>query len=214
MVQVTTPPVEKPRTPPMMRAFVRETMETVVLALLLFFALRVSIQNFQVEGASMSPSIHPGEYVFVNRRSYLEVPLDRIGGKGKVAYPLGFPKRGDIIVFHAPGGQSRDFVKRVIGLPGDVVQVQAGQVLVNGVALDEPYKELDVQTVPPTRVPDAQVYVMGDNRPASNDSRAWGPVPVHSIIGRVWVRYWPAKVAKFFKSVSYASEGSIESSPR
>ena len=198
MAQVSTPEVEKTSPTPMVRAYVRETLETIFLALLLFFTLRVSIQNFRVEGSSMDRTIHPGEYVFVNKLAYPGVP---VGGMER--YPLGFPKRGDIIVFHAPGGQSRDFVKRVIGLPGDTVEVKQGHVLVNGHALDEPYKELDSRTVASTKVPDGQVYVMGDNRPASNDSRAWGPIPISSIIGRVWVRYWPVKDAKFFTLVSY-----------
>ena len=216
MAQVTTPEAKKAHTSPLIRLFVRETLETVGLAVFLFLLLRVSIQNFRVEGTSMEPSVHASEYVFVNRLAYLAMPWGRIASvlpfvhapSNAVAYPLGFPKRGDVVIFHAPGGPARDFIKRVIGLPGDTVEVRQGAVYVNGKPLDEPYKNRDSRTVAPIVVPAGNIFVMGDNRPFSNDSRAWGPVPISSMIGRVWVRYWPPKTAQFFTSVSYASNAS------
>ena len=162
----------------------------------------------------MEPSIQGGEYVFVNKLSYVGIPWGRIAQvlpfvdapADQVLYPLGFPKRGDVVVFPAPGGSSRDFVKRVIGLPGDRVEVRAGVVHVNGLPLDETYIKLhDQRNVAGVTVPVGQLYVMGDNRPASNDSRAWGSIPVSSVIGRVWVRYWPPQDAHFLSTVSYAS---------
>ncbi|MSQ14045.1 MAG: signal peptidase I [Dehalococcoidia bacterium] len=203
----------------LMKPFVRESLETVVLAVLLFLLLRASIQNFRVEGASMEPSLLPHEYVFVNKLAYLQVPVGKIARSvpfwnppgNQTLYPLGAPRFGDVIVFHAPGQDSRDFVKRVIGLPGDTVALRNGVVYVNARPLSEPYI-LAIpagQTLDPVKVPPGQLFVMGDNRPASNDSRAWGPVAISKVIGRVWVRYWPVGEAEFLTSVGLPDEGSM-----
>lgn len=200
-----------------MKLFARETVETVVLAVLLFLLLRASIQNFRVEGASMEPSLLPNEYVFVNKLAYLRVPVGKIARivplwdppSDKTFYPLGTPRFGDVVVFHAPGQDRRDFVKRVIGLPGDTVALRNGVVYVNARPLSEPYI-LAIpagQTLDPVKVPPGQVFVMGDNRPASNDSRAWGPVAISRLIGRVWVRYWPVGEARFLTSVASPGKG-------
>ncbi|MSP78518.1 MAG: signal peptidase I [Dehalococcoidia bacterium] len=205
MAQVTTPPPAKTRVSPVIRTFARETLETVLLALGLFLLLRVSIQNFRVVGSSMEPNIHSGEYVFVNKLAYVGIPWGKIAAalpfvsapKDTMLYPLGFPKRGDVFVFHAPGGQARDYLKRVIGLPGDLVSIEQGTVYVNGTPLDESYKHPDARTFPQVVVPLGQLFVLGDNRPGSNDSRFWGTISTEAIIGRVWVRYWPPSKATF-----------------
>lgn len=193
-----------------MKLLARETIETLALAAILFLLLRAGAQNFRVEGASMEPSLNPNEYVFVNKLAYLRLPVGQIARiipfwdppADEVYFPMGSPRFGDVVVFHAPGRDSRDFVKRVIGVEGDTVALRNGVVSVNGRPLHEPYiLELPSgQRMDPVIVPPGHVFVMGDNRPASNDSRAWGPVPVSEVVGRVWVRYWPIPEARFLSA--------------
>jgi signal peptidase I len=136
------------------------------------------IQNFRIDGTSMEPNIHNGEYVIVN----------------KTAYWFGHnPQRGDVIIFNAPDQPQNDRVKRVIGLPGDTVEVKPdGTVYVNGQKLDEPYLPPHHSGTSGTwTVPEDQYFVMGDNRSASLDSRAKGPVPRNKIIGKAWLIIWP-----------------------
>jgi len=180
--------------------FLAEVAQTLVLAALIFFAVRAAAQNFRVEGSSMEPGLRNGEYLLVNKAVFLKVDWDSlIGWLPFVDAPKGErflfhgPRRGDVIVFRAPPDPSRDFIKRVIGLPGDTVQVVAGQgVMVNGVLLDEDY----VSAIPnynygPRVVPPGEYFVLGDNRNSSSDSHIWGMVPESDIIGKAMVRYWP-----------------------
>lgn len=158
----------------------RETVETAVLTLVVFLAVRVALQNFKVEGESMMPTLQSNEYVLVNKIDYL----------------VAHPRRGDIVVFRAvPAGQpTKDFVKRIIGLPGDTVSVRNNAVYVNGHRLKEPY-----ELQPPDydfvahKVPANSYFVLGDNRNNSFDSHLW-PVtflPRRDIIGKAWISYWP-----------------------
>jgi len=193
-----------------MKLLARETVETLLLAAILFLLLRAGVQNFRVEGASMEPSLFPNEYVFVNKLAYLRVPAGQVARfvpfwdppAETVYFPVGTPRFGDVVVFHAPGRDARDFVKRVIGVEGDTIALRNGVVYINGRPLDEPYiLALPAgQNMEPVTVPRGQVFVMGDNRPASNDSRAWGPVPISQLVGRVWVRYWPIPEARFLRA--------------
>jgi signal peptidase I len=155
-----------------------EVLETAVLTLLLFMVVRLAVQNFQVQGPSMMPTLQNSEYILVD----------------KAVYYLHAPQRGDIIVFVAPPDPSTDYVKRVIGVPGDTVRVAPnGVVSVDGVALNEPYvADLDNPYPPNTwKLSANQYFVMGDNRGDSSDSRAWGPVPRQNIIGKASMVYWP-----------------------
>ncbi|MDA0769144.1 MAG: signal peptidase I [SAR202 cluster bacterium Casp-Chloro-G4] len=183
-----------------MRSLIRELIETVILALLIFLALQFSVQNFRVEGSSMQPTLEEGQYLLVNKIVYFHLgPSDLRGispfGSGEPdesVFPVRNPKRGDVIIFHYPRDVSRDFVKRVIGLPGDSVEIHQGQVLVNGFNLEEPYiTRPDKSSMSLLRVGPDAFFVLGDNRRASNDSRDWGTVPTENIIGRAWVSYWP-----------------------
>ncbi len=166
-----------------MRPLVREALQIIVLALVVFFALHFLVQNFRVEGSSMEPNLHGGNghtnYVLVNKAAYWF-------GDG--------PRRGDVIVFEAPDQPENDRIKRVIGLPGETVEVkQDGSVLIDGELLDEPY--ISSQRGGPSGtwdVPEDEYFVMGDNRSVSYDSRAGGPIPKHNIIGRAWIIIWPA----------------------
>jgi len=186
-----------------MRSIIREIIETVILALVIFLALQFSIQNYRVEGPSMEPTLHEGQYLFVNKLVYLRMDLQtladtlsfmEIGREDKV-FPFHPPTRGEVLIFKSPNDPSRDFVKRVIGLPGDTVEIKRGTVFINSEELDEPYLvNRDNRSMAPVRVEEESYFVLGDNRGSSNDSRYWSPVqtvPTKNIIGRAWVRYWP-----------------------
>lgn len=190
------------RRPGRVRAVFRETLETVLLALLIFVSVRAVIQNFKVEGSSMEPNLHSGQYLLVNKAAYFAVDLSGLGltalfpsdGKGGevVVHPFGAPNRGDVIVFRYPKDPRRDFIKRVIAVPGDTVEIRMGKVLVNGQMLNEPYiVENPAYSKEPQVVPADNYYVLGDNRNNSSDSHVWGPVPREFIIGKAWLSYWP-----------------------
>jgi signal peptidase I len=159
---------------------VREIIETVVLTALMFFIIRFAIQNFYVEGMSMEPTLHDRELILVDKWSYLFHP----------------PERGDIIVFVAPPDPRQNYVKRVIGIPGDVITIQGTTVIVDGVTLHETYVDPRRQGNPYASftnrvVPPGEYFVLGDNRAGSSDSRDWGFVPAQNIIGRAALVYWP-----------------------
>jgi signal peptidase I len=160
--------------------FLRELLETALLTAFIFVVVRVALQNFRVDGESMEPNLHNNEYILVN----------------KVDYLLHAPQRGDIIVFRAvPAGQpDRDFIKRVIGVPGDTVSVHNLKVWVNGKALSEPYiSQPPDYSFPQQKVPPNTYFVLGDNRNNSYDSSKWPTpfLPRSDIIGRAWISYWP-----------------------
>jgi signal peptidase I len=162
------------------RGIVRELLETAVLTIAIFLVVRVALQNFKVEGDSMSPNLHNSEYILVN----------------KVDYMIGKPSRGDIIVFHAtPAGRpDADFIKRVIGLPGETVAVHNDYVWINGKKLIEPYIDQyhrPTYDFPAAKVPPNDYFVLGDNRNDSQDSHLWRWLPKQYIIGKAWVSYWP-----------------------
>jgi len=194
---------------------VRELVETLLLAALIFLAVRASFQNFRVEGASMQPSLEDGEYLIVNKLSYAELDLGALdwlpffeSGDNPVRNLWDDPDRGDVIVFRAPTSPDRDFIKRVIGLPGDTVEISGStqEVFVNGQKIDEPYIQGTTScgagectfVVPEAGSPEAQAecaseecyFVMGDNRQNSSDSRQGWLVPKENIIGKTLITYW------------------------
>ena len=183
-----------------MRVIIRELFETIILALLIFVALQFSIRNYQVDGPSMRPTLEAGEYVLVNKLVYLRFRPQELAkilpfvdvDEDQNLFPFHPPERGDVIIFRFPKDESRDFVKRVVGIPGDTVEIARGQPLVNGQPLEEPYiKHRDSRTLGPVVVPARHYYVLGDNRLSSDDSRNWGTVPLENVIGRAWVSFWP-----------------------
>jgi signal peptidase I len=155
----------------------REIIETIVLTVVIFVAIRYSVQTFRVDGSSMQPGLNSDEYVLVN----------------KLAYLFSGPARGDVIVFHWPVDPTQDFIKRVIGLPGDTINVTPNQIIVNGITLNEKaYISAPVNATPRVfKLPANEYFVMGDNRPYSSDSRSWGTVPRDYIIGKATVVFWP-----------------------
>lgn len=156
---------------------VREIIETVALTLLVFLVVRFAVQSFRVDGESMEPGLHTNEFVLVD----------------KVAYLFSQPQRGDVIVFHYPLDTSKDFIKRVVGLPGDSIQTTSTEVIVDGQILHEPYISQPFNFDSSTwKLGPNQYFVMGDNRDNSLDLRTWGPLDKGYIIGKAVVVYWPA----------------------
>jgi signal peptidase I len=169
-----------------MKHAVREILQIVILALVLFFILHAMVQTFKINGTSMKDNLENGQYVLVN----------------KTAYWFGDPQRGDIIVLEAPeSNSSLDRIKRIVGLPGDTIEVKKnGSVYVwpagteitgEGQLLEEPYVDYPGGASGQWTVPSGEYFVMGDNRRFSYDSRAWGPVPRDNIIGKAWLVFWP-----------------------
>ena len=183
-----------------MRAIIRELFETVILALLIFLALQFSVQNFRVEGPSMRPTLEEGEYVLVNKLVYMRFRPQDVASllpfvesdDSRDRYPIHPPRRGEVIIFEFPRDPTRDFVKRVVGVPGDLVEIENGVTFINGEELSEPYiTQTDRRDMDPVEVEEGTYFVLGDNRRASNDSRDWGTVPAGNIIGRAWVSFGP-----------------------
>lgn len=158
----------------------RDVLEAVALAAVLFFVLRFALQNTVVDGPSMEPNLTNQQWVLVN----------------KLAYRFGEPARGDVIVFDAPDGTSKEFIKRVIALPGEKVSIRDGVVKIDEAVLDEPWApRLDASAFGPYVVPEGSVFVLGDNRAQSNDSRSWAALSSaldeDLIVGRAWLSVWP-----------------------
>ncbi|WP_322792918.1 signal peptidase I [Bellilinea sp.] len=152
-----------------------EVFKTILFAVLLYFAISAVTDRVRVENISMQPTLNEGELLVVY----------------KLAYRLGEPHRGDIIVFHHNRQPPEDYIKRVIGLPGDQVRVEGGRVYVNGIALDEPYIAEPPAYTGVWEVPPDSLFVLGDNRNRSSDSRIWGFVPMRDVVGRAVLIYWP-----------------------
>jgi signal peptidase I len=195
-----------------MKDFLKDLLETIALALLIFLALQSSVRNYRVELSSMEDTLWPKDRLVVNKLAYFHldtetidrlVPLVDIWKDKETLFPFHPPERADIIVFRFPNDPSRDFVKRVIGLPGETVSMKGGEVFIDGDRLVEPYlMERDKDNMAPTLVPPNSYFVLGDNRNGSSDSRHWGPVPLDNIVGKVFLRYWP------FSEFSLLSDGS------
>ena len=159
-----------------MRAFLREILVTLVLAIAIFLLFQFTIQSFIVVGSSMQPNLQEGQRLIIS----------------KVVYNLHEPERGDVIVFHRPDDHPADFIKRIIALPGETVEVKEGAVYINGRQLDEPYiKHLPRYTFQPKEIPEDEYFVLGDNRNNSNDSHYGWTVPGQEIIGKAWLSIWP-----------------------
>jgi len=158
-----------------LRGWVRDIFFAGLTAILIVVFV---VQPVKVEGTSMQPRLADQERIFVNKFVYHFSEVDR----------------GDIVVFWYPKETSKSFVKRIVGLPGEEVEVRAGDVYIDGVELDESYLKvayLDHQSYSPVVVPKDSFFVMGDHRNSSNDSRHWGAVPRKNIFGKAIFRYWP-----------------------
>jgi signal peptidase I len=197
-----------------MKAAIRDILETLILTAVIFFVVQSVVKNFKVEGSSMEPTLHDGEFLLVDKAVYWSLspglvhyvlPGVEASGATDRVFLFHPPQRGDIIVFQFPHDLSRDFIKRVIGVPGDVVEIRDGRVLVNGKAMTEPYIMAPPHyQMAPQRVAPGQFFVLGDNRNNSSDSHVWGLVPWSDIIGQAWVSYWPLGDWQFFPTSAMA----------
>ncbi len=156
--------------------FLWDTLETLLIALVLFLSINTVSARIRVEGHSMMPTLEDGEFILVNRLSY----------------KFGAPQRGDIIVFHYPRNPSEEYIKRVIGLPGDRIQVKGGTVYVNDRPLEERYTAAPPRYEGQWEIPEGELFVLGDNRNNSSDSHSWGTVPLDYVVGKATFVYWPA----------------------
>lgn len=190
---------------------IRELLLTAVVSSVVFLAIHSSIENFRVDGISMLPTLVDGQHLIANKLIYARVnpgslthalPFVRGRDSGAALFAFHPPEHGDVIIMVFPKDPTRDIVKRVIGLPGDVIEIDSGQVIRNGKRLDEPYVvHQDARTFGPVRVPQSSYYVLGDNRLISSDSRHWGFVPEDHIIGRAWLSYWPSDRIAFLHAL-------------
>lgn len=155
--------------------FFIDILETLILSLLLFLAINAVSARIKVDGFSMEPTLQNGEFIIVN----------------KMAYEWGEYTRGDIVVFHFPKNPKQEYIKRVIGLPGDEITIRNGQVTVNGTTLDEEYIMAPPSYAGSWTVPDHSLFVLGDNRNNSSDSHNWGWVDKDLVVGRAVFVYWP-----------------------
>ncbi|NMC52495.1 MAG: signal peptidase I [Chloroflexi bacterium] len=152
-----------------------EALQTIVLALVLYFLIDSFMARVRVDKISMRPTLDPGQLLLVN----------------KTAYRFGEVQRGDIVVFHYPLNPAEDYIKRVIGVPGDTVLVENGQVFVNGQELVEDYIADAPTYTGEWEVPEEMYFVLGDNRNQSSDSHRWGFVPEDHMLGKAIFVYWP-----------------------
>jgi len=181
----------------------RELLETLIIAALLFFGMRLVMPAVVVDGVSMVPSLQNGEHLLENRLAYRNIAIG--GTKYYLFHP---PKRGDIVVISPPIAHDKPFIKRIIGLPGDTILIRDSNVMVNGVALHEtnisapPTYNYPPTGLPYTLAPD-EYFVLGDNRNASEDSHFFGPIHSSAIIGKTWVAFWPRLDIGFLKRPVY-----------
>lgn len=176
--------------------FILDFLETIVVALSIFVVIYLFLmQPHEIKGGSMEPNFYDNQYILTD----------------KISYRLHEPTRGDVVIFKAPINPDVDYIKRVIGLPADKVKVQNGAVYVNGEKLKEDYLRDPTYLFPGSFmaegveivVPVGKLFVMGDNRPHSSDSRQFGPVAMDSIIGRAFLRYWPVTALGMLPAVHY-----------
>jgi signal peptidase I len=176
------------------RSFARELVETLLLIAAIYAFVNLATARFVVDGHSMLPNFNTDQFIIVSRLSYI----------------LGEPQRGDVVVFHYPLQSDRDFIKRIIGLPGETVTILEGRVYVNGKLLDEPYIESFCRSKTcdgEWPVPPDHYFVLGDNRGASKDSQDFGPVHRKYIVGRAFVRYWPPRDWGMIQHWDYGNNG-------
>jgi len=162
-----------------MRTLFREILGTILLAIVIVILLQTTVQKYGVVGYCMEPSLQDGQQLLIN----------------KVVYYFHEPERGDVIILHPPppySPKSTPFIKRIVALPGDTVEVKDEVVYINGTELHEPYvKDSPNYTFNLTKVPENNYFVLGDNRNNADDSHIWGTVPRQNIIGKAWLSVWP-----------------------
>ena len=171
----------------------REILETIIPAVLIALLINLFLARAtRVSGQSMEPNLHSDQRLIVEKLSYNPYLRQYFGVDG--------PERGDIVVIKVPAQNDELLIKRVIGLPGDTVAIHDGQVFVNDQSLAEPYlSEITHGTYGPLTVPPLHIFVLGDNRDFSNDSRSFGFIPLRDVVGRAWFSYWPIEEISFVR---------------
>ncbi len=177
---------------------VREYIEAILLAIVIAFFIRTFvIQAYKIPSGSMKPTLQIGDHILVSKFNYgVKLPFLR-----STLIPIGTPKRGDILVFIYPEDRSKDFIKRLIGLPGDTIEIRNKKIFLNGVPLNDTHGVyVDNLIIPgsvqprdnfgPVTVPEESIFVMGDNRDESYDSRFWGFVKMKDVLGKALIIYW------------------------
>lgn len=179
-----------------------DIIETVVVAAAIFIVVYIFLlQPHQVKGASMEPNFHDGEYILTD----------------KIRYRFSEPKRGEVVIFKAPTNPEVDFIKRIIALPGEKVEIKNSRIVIfnkenpDGFTLSEPYEIMEpiaggdyLREGKIVEVPAGSYFVLGDNRTHSFDSREWGAVPKNQIIGKAWLRYWPLSKIAIIRGITYS----------
>lgn len=166
--------------PPMLVESVRLSRDLVLATLVCLLTVVFLVQPYRVDGSSMHPSLEDSQRIFIN----------------KAVYKIRSIERGEVVIFLSPRNPQKRFIKRIIGLPGDTVYIESGIVFVNGQRLHEPYLPDDYHphgNMAPLTMSGGEYFVLGDNRPQSNDSRYWGAVPEDHILGKAFYRYWPPR---------------------
>lgn len=156
-------------------AVLMDILETLLLSVVLFFLINAVSARIKIDGSSMEPSLHNGEFVIVS----------------KLNYRFGEPERGDVVVFDYPKNVTQEYIKRVVGLPGETVMIENGTVYIDGQPLQEPYVSEPPAYQGTWEVPRGSLFVLGDNRNNSSDSHDWGEVPKENLIGEALLVYWP-----------------------
>ena len=178
-------------------AFFLDILQVLVFAVAIFlFVYLLILQPHKIKGDSMQPNFPDGEFLLTD----------------KVSYRFGEPERGDVVVFEPPNSNGDEFIKRIIGLPGETISIENSKIVINGSALDETYIDDSLRSDggaflsgnKQVIVPSDNYFVLGDNRPHSSDSRIWGFVPVDNITGKAWVIYWPPDEAGKIPAPVYA----------
>jgi len=161
---------------------------TILIALAVFGLLRVSLQGYMVRGSCMLPGIQNQDWVMVSKASYFFTD----------------PDHGDVVILQPPFQTKHPFIKRVIALPGDTIEVKDGEVYLNGVSLTEPYiAQSPRYSLSAREIPEGEYFVLGDNRNNADDSHVWGAVPRENIVGKVWFIYWPPQRWQLVRSYYY-----------
>ncbi len=157
------------------RSLLREALETILLTLIIFLVINAATGRFEVRGSSMEPALHDGQYLVIS----------------KLVYWIHPPERGDIIVFHPPNNLTEDYIKRVVGLPGEEIEIRHGAIWVAGALLEEPYIANPGFYSGSWTLAEGEHFVLGDNRSNSSDSHSWGVLPEENVVGKAWLCYWP-----------------------
>ena len=173
--------------------YARDIITTILVALIIFVLLQVTIGSFKVYGMCMLPNVENGDYIMVS----------------KLSYTFNEPERGDVIIFHSPRDPSSDLIKRIIGMPGDTIEITGDEVLINGKPLEEPYiMEPPHYEYPAETIPEGYYFVLGDNRNNSADSHTGWLLSRDDIVGKAWVNYWPIEDVNIIEHYNYDSNNS------